>query len=231
MTDRHYLFLTCDAGRTLALSLKSGWGCVIICVCTPHFLAALSACVWSLPILSLALAGWRVPHCLCRPPTPLLPLVPVSRSKAANQGWPAPGAGAGVCCIIDGWLIELCSDTSVTHSNHPARARGAMTGLSPCLQPLSRPALLRIESQHLENNLKRGERETRQQTAAGARMLWSGSQSREREREMQGRVSPAALSPVLMFGWWWSLMARARPLTSPGALLRPGPSVTSLFAE
>ena len=24
MTDRHYLFLTCDAGRTLALSLKSG---------------------------------------------------------------------------------------------------------------------------------------------------------------------------------------------------------------
>ena len=102
MTDRHYLFLTCDAGRTLVRSL-TGAGCYHLCLHSP-FSAALSACVWSLPILSLALAGWRVPHCLCRPPTPLLltPLVPVSRSKAANQGWPAPGAGAGVCCIIDG---------------------------------------------------------------------------------------------------------------------------------
>ena len=102
MTDRHYLFLTGDAGRTLVRSL-TGSGCYHLCLQSP-FSAALSAWVWSLPILSLALAGWRVPHCLCRPPTPLLltPLVPVSRSKAANQGWPAPGAGAGVCCIIDG---------------------------------------------------------------------------------------------------------------------------------
>ena len=72
MTDRHYLFLTCDAGRTLALSLKSGWGCAVL-----SFVSALPIFWLPCPPVSglcpFSLWPWLVGACLtaCADPPPL----------------------------------------------------------------------------------------------------------------------------------------------------------------